>query len=100
MPRTRLTKAVIDKIPLVESGALVFFDTDMPGFGLRVGKTKKTFIAQHDIFGRTHISTIGTYGIWTPELAREAAREKLYLMSKNKHLFQRLEEEGVDVLKI
>lgn len=76
MPRVKLIKSVIDKLPLVERGAVVYFDVDMPGFGLRVGKTKKTFIAQRDVLAKTHISTIGVYGIWTPEQARQEARER------------------------
>src|SRR3990172_9602732 len=82
MAHARLIKSIIDKLPPVENGAMVYFDVDMPGFGLRIGKTKKTFIAQRDILGKTHIKTIGTYGIWTPEQARKEAREKLHLMSK------------------
>jgi hypothetical protein len=82
MPRLKLTKSVIDKLPPVEKGAVVYFDVDMPGFGLRVGTTKKTFIAQRDIMTKTYISTIGVYGIWTPEQARQEARERLLLLSK------------------
>jgi len=82
MPKMRLIKSEIDKIPLVEHGSITFFDTQMPGFGLRVGKTKKVFIAQRDILARTHVSTIGNYGIWTVDEARQEARERLLLLSK------------------
>lgn len=82
MPRTKLIKSVIDKLPLAEGRPIVYFDETLPGFGLRVGQTKKTFIAQRDIDGRTITKTIGTYGTWTPEQARVAAREKLFFLSQ------------------
>ena len=82
MPRIKMTKSVIDKLPLVDKGAIAYFDIEMPGFAIRVGKTKKTFFVQRDIRGRTHVSTIGTYGLWTPDLARQEARERLLMLTK------------------
>lgn len=82
MPKARLIKSVVDKLPYSKSGPICYFDEQLPGFGVRVGKTKKTFFVQRDIYGKTKLRTIGQYGIWTPEQAREEAREKLYFMSK------------------
>lgn len=83
MPKARLTKSVIDKLPFQKAGVQVcYFDETLPGFGLRVGATKKTFFVQKDINGKTTARTIGVYGILSPDQAREEAREKLYLLSK------------------
>ena len=82
MPHLKLTKSNIDKVPLAENGQMIYFDTEMPGFGLRVGKTKKTFFVQRDINAKTYASTIGVATIWTPDQARQEARERLLMLSK------------------
>jgi hypothetical protein len=49
MPKIKFTKAVIDKLPPPKKDSDTYFAEDMPGFGLRVNKTKKTFFVQKDI---------------------------------------------------
>jgi integrase len=87
MPKLKLTKTNIDKLPYADKGkVIVYFDTELKGFGLRVGEESKTFFVQVDLKSatfdinrqyKTVKSTIGRYGELTPEQARKEAGEKL-----------------------
>lgn len=46
--KIKLTKSNIDKIPFSDKQVVVW-DSDLPGFGLRVGSKSKTFFVQTDI---------------------------------------------------
>jgi integrase len=81
MPKAKLTKTTIDTLPVPAKGQTIYFDTDLPGFGLVVGQKSKTFIAQKDIHGHTVRSGIGRYGHFTVDEARKIAKERLYHMS-------------------
>jgi integrase len=82
MPKLQLTKRNIDSkkhVPPVVSGRIDYFDPDLKGLMLRVGKDSKTFYVQVDVKDpetgkfRTMREKIGAYGVWTPEQARDAA---------------------------
>jgi len=60
----------------------MFWDADLPGFGLVVGRRDRSFIAQKDIAGRTVRVTIGKFPQWTPEMARKEARQLLAQMDR------------------
>ncbi len=50
MPKLKLTKGNIDRIPFSEKGKSIdYFDTELRGFGLRIGEQSKTFFVQADI---------------------------------------------------
>lgn len=75
----KLTKTYIDRI---KPGAKDTFhwDADTKGFGLRVTPTgKMTFIVQGRVDGSNKEAriTIGAFGVFTAEQARDAAREHL-----------------------
>ena len=55
----------------------LYMDLELRGFGLLVGRKKRSFVAQSDIKGRTTRVTIGQYGVWTVDQARKKAREIL-----------------------
>ena len=78
MNKIRLIKTVIDKLPYAEDGSkpVIYWDIDLKGFGLRVGRQTKAFFVQRDINTKTYIRKIGSYGIFTPEEARNAAGAK------------------------
>lgn len=81
MPSLKLNKSNIDKLQF--SGEVTdYFDTDLKGFGLRLGKESKTFFARREISGKPARITIGKLGAWTPDLAREKARELILQMSQ------------------
>jgi integrase len=82
MLNQKLTKTIVDKIPFEKTGQKLYWDKELPGFGLRVGKTKKAYIVQKAVNGRTERHTIGVHGIYTPETARQEARNYLHTMSK------------------
>lgn len=84
MPQLKLTKGNIDRVakPGGKSDVL-YFDTEPKGFGLRVTPTgKATFIVQGRIKGpeKEVRITIGPYGVFTVDQARDVARENLRLM--------------------
>ena len=80
MPKARLTKRLIDGL-VGGPKDLIYWDTDMPGFGCKVTPTgKKVFIVQYRFGGRgsrVRKYTIGPYGVVTPHKAREQARRVL-----------------------
>lgn len=80
--KRKLTKRTVDSIPLTESGRVVVWDTEIPGFGLVVGKRTKTFVVQRDLHGKSKRVTIGRYGVVTPEEAKQSAREVIVEMTR------------------
>lgn len=73
MPAIRLTKRTIDALPFNRSGQSLYRDTELPGFGLRVGARSKVFIVERQVARRTVRATLGKYGLMTPEQARKHA---------------------------
>ena len=85
MNRISLTKRNIDRIPFATKGQATYWDLNIPGFGLLVGRHTKTFLVQVDVRDpdkpkgfRTVKKTLGRYGDITPEEARKmlAGREQ------------------------
>lgn len=89
MPVIRLTKSVIDAITLATAGQVIYKDTQLKGFGLKVGTGTKTYIAEGTPNGRTRLVTIGRHGVITAEQARKKAQAILQDM-----------REGVDPNKV
>jgi integrase len=89
----KLTKSVVDRIPLVQSGQAYFWDTEFPGFGVRIGTTSKSYFVERRVNGRTVRKTIGKHGIWTAEQARNRARELRVQMDRGVDLIARAREE-------
>lgn len=84
MPRLLLTKRNIDSkkhVPPVEKGQVDYFDTEVKGLMLRVGKNSKVFYVQVDVKDpvtgkfKTVKEKLGAYGEYTPEEARAKAPE-------------------------
>lgn len=77
----KLTKNYIDKIIAPEIGYALHWDEQDRGFGVRVTKDgKRTYVAQGRINGKEARISIGPHGIFTPDQARDAAREHLRSM--------------------
>ena len=78
MPRVNLTQAEANKLPTPT--AVVYWDSNLAGFGLRVSpKGRKTFIAQYRVKGGPEVvETIGTMQL-IPKVAeaRERARHSM-----------------------
>jgi integrase len=80
--RAKLTKGYVDKVKPGPKDEL-HWDTEVKGFGLRVATGGKvSFIVQGRVNGseREARLTIGTYGVFTPDQARDVAREHLRSM--------------------
>lgn len=73
----KLTKRSIDSLPLPETGQALYWDDELPGYGLRVTKGSKTFIVQRRVAGKTVRVTLGKYGPLTPDQARKLAVKNL-----------------------
>lgn len=70
----RLTKRLIDRTPCPNEGQLFLRETELPGFGIRLTKHRKTFILEKRIHGRMRRLTLGSYGPLTVEQARQQAQ--------------------------
>jgi integrase len=77
----KLTKTKVDNIPNPESGQVFYRDTELKGFGLRVGKSTKAYYAEKRVNGKTVRVTIGTHGQITTEQARKEAQKLLGIMT-------------------
>jgi hypothetical protein len=75
----RLTAATIRTLTLPEGVCdRVFFDEDIPGFGLRLRASGvKTWLVQYAIGGRTRRLSLGSPGTLDPGKAREIAKDML-----------------------
>lgn len=79
---TKLTKSFVDSIPLTSSGQAFYRDSELKGFGLRVGTTGKVYIAESKAKRKVVRISIGKHGVYTTEQARLQARELLLMMTK------------------
>ena len=73
----KLTKRSVDAIKHPSQSQVFHWDDELPGFGLRVTPTRKTYIAQRRVAGRTVRVTLAPHGVYTPDQARKAALQKL-----------------------
>lgn len=69
----KLTKRLIDEVPLPASGQVFIRDSVLRGFALRVTKGAKTFVLERRVKGRVRRITIGPYGPLTVDQARKIA---------------------------
>lgn len=77
----KLTKSYIDKLVAPANGYALHWDEQDRGFGCRITATgKRTFLVQGRVHGKELRVTIGPYGVFTADQAREAAREHLRSM--------------------
>jgi len=82
MPHIKLTKTAIDKLPHPEKGQVLYWDTELTGFILRVTKSAKSFVVNCRVNGKPVSSTLGLYGRLTLTQARELAKAKLGEMAQ------------------
>jgi integrase len=75
----RLTKRFVDDLPIPATVETLFWDQDIPGFGIRVKQSgAKSFLVQYrNANGRSRRLTLGRLGILTPDEARKLARKTL-----------------------
>ncbi len=75
----KLNKRTVDALAAPASGQAFLWDTEIKGFGIRVGATgTKTFVIQYmNEEGRVRRVKIGRFGVMTVEQARELAKIQL-----------------------
>ncbi|WP_299828311.1 integrase family protein [uncultured Roseobacter sp.] len=73
MPELRLTRRTVDEIPHPTSGQVIYRDTMLSGFGVRVGAKSKTYIVEGQVNRRTKRVTLGRTDLFPPETARRKA---------------------------
>ena len=84
MLKLHLTKRTIEAIPLTDLGQILCRDSELPGFGIRVGSKTKVFFVEGQVNRRTVRVTIGKYGPLTPEIARRLALKNLSDMAQGR----------------
>ncbi len=79
MALAKLNKRTVDALAAPASGQAFLWDTEIKGFGIRVGATgTKTFVIQYmNEEGRVRRVKIGRFGVMTVEQARELAKIQL-----------------------
>jgi integrase len=69
----KLTETFTSTLPHSKSGTQKYWDTEIKGFVLFVGKRSKTWYYQRDVGGRTQRALIGRYLVITASTARQTA---------------------------
>lgn len=85
MPKAKLTENFVAALDYTEEGQVIYTDTDLPGFGVVVGKKTKTYFAQRDINRKTVRVTIGKHVLIKNREAREEAKSFLLRMAKGEN---------------
>jgi len=84
----KINETFVKKATIPSAKQKIYYDTEHPGFGLRVTKAgAKAFILNYHINKRERRFTIGKSPVWSAAAAREKARE-----------LRRLVDQGVDPL--
>jgi len=86
MPRLHLTAENVNRLALVGSGQVLYRDTKLVGFGLRVGTTAAAYFVEKRVDGRNVRHTIGMRGQITADRARRDAQVALGEMTGGKDL--------------
>jgi integrase len=85
MPSLRLTRRAIDDIPFSPDGQILYRDTLLSGFGLRVGSRSKVYFAEGQVNRTTRRVTIGRADVFAPEVARKKALALLGEMAEGRN---------------
>jgi integrase len=79
MPTIRLTQIAVDRLKPPASGRVEYWDSQLPGFGLRVSETgRKTWMAMYRVKGKLVRETLGTLSLFPKvDEARDRARASM-----------------------
>ncbi|GAA4771823.1 hypothetical protein GCM10023219_18440 [Stakelama sediminis] len=79
MAQAKLTKRTLDALTAPETGQTFVWDTEIKGFGVRIGAAgTKTFVIQYmNTEGRIRRVKLGRFGVLTVDQARDLAKIKL-----------------------
>jgi integrase len=79
-PKTKLTKTTVEALPTPATGhaALIYRDSALPGFGVRVTSNGvRTYVVEKRLRGRSRRISLGRHGVLTVDQARREAQLKL-----------------------
>ncbi len=80
--RAKITKRYVDELPFPETGQIIYQDSELTGFAIRVTPTKKTFIVNKRVGGQLIRHKIAAYPELTAEQARVEAQKLLGNIAK------------------
>lgn len=81
----KLTKSFVDKVSFEESGQIFYRDSELLGFGLRVGKSAKVYFAEAKLHGKTIRKSIARHNVVSLDEARSQAKTYLAEISRGKN---------------
>ena len=81
----KLTKSFVDKVTFEKSGQIFYRDSELLGFGLRVGKTAKVYFAEAKLHGKTVRKSIARHNVVSLDEARTQAKSYLAEISRGKN---------------
>jgi integrase len=77
MPKLKLTSAAVERLKVPDTGQIDYFDTALPAFGLRIGKSKRMYFIITRIHGKRSRITLGQAKVGNgPGLTLTEARAK------------------------
>lgn len=85
MPTIHLTKRTVQSLDHPERGQVLFRDTRLRGFGLRVGARSKVYFAEGQVARRTRRVTVGRADVISSDVARQHAMRPLAEMAMGKN---------------
>lgn len=79
--KIKLTKTTVEALELPVKGQKFVWDSELPGFAVKLTSTGRTYIAERRVDGKTRRVTIGKHGILTADQARKMALKALSEMT-------------------
>jgi integrase len=86
MAKIKLTNKTVDNLDFVPKGQILYWDTQLKRFGIRVGRETKTFICEKKIAGKSVRVKIGTYPLIDVVEARKRALKILSLLEDGRDI--------------
>ncbi|WP_019897546.1 tyrosine-type recombinase/integrase [Methylotenera mobilis] len=81
----KLTKSFVDKVSFEQSSQIFYRDSELLGFGLRVGKSAKVYYAEAKLHGKTVRKSIARHNVVSLDEARSQAKSYLAEISRGKN---------------
>ena len=81
MPQAKITTAFIEKTLPDDQDRIIYWDTELQGFGIRIGKNSKTFICQRRAGDKKIKVSLGSFPAMSVQDARKKAAESLVQLS-------------------
>jgi len=81
----KLTKSFVEKVPFEKAGQTFYRDSELLGFGLRVGKSAKVYYAEAKLHGKTVRKSIARHNVVSLDEARSQAKSYLAEISRGKN---------------